>query len=88
MKTTDIRPAFLQGKELRRDVYIKHPKESETDVGVVWKLKHGLYGLTDEARQFFISVNEELLKIGSKISETDPAMFYLHKGDKLSGIVC
>ena len=30
----------------------------------------------------------ELLKLGCKISEMDPAMFYLHKGDKLSGIVC
>ena len=88
VKTTDIRSAFLKGKELRRDVYIKPPKESETDEGVVWKLKHGLYGLKDGARQFYISVKEELLKLGCKISEMDPAMFYLHKGDKLSGTVC
>ena len=88
MKTTDIRSAFLQGKELRRDVYIMPPKESETDEGVVWKLKHGLYGLKDGTRQFYISVKEELLKLGCKISEMDPAMFYLHKEDKLSGIVC
>ena len=33
-------------------------------------------------------MNEELLKLGCKISEMDPAMLYLHKGDKLSGIVC
>ena len=88
VKTTDIRSVFLQGKELRRDVYIKPPKESETDEGVVWKLKYGLYGLKDGARQFYINVKEELLKLGCKISEMDPAMFYLHKGDKLSGIVC
>ena len=85
VKTTDIRSAFLQGKELKHDVYIKSPKESETDEGVVWKLKHGL---KDGARQFYVSVKEELLKLGCEISETDPAMFYLHKGDKLSGIVC
>ena len=88
VKTTDIKSAFLQGKELRRDVYIKPPKESDTDNGVVWKLKHGLYGLKDGARQFYISIKEELLKLGCKISEMDPAMFFLHKGDKLSGIVC
>ena len=33
-------------------------------------------------------MKEELLKLGCKISKMDPAMFYLHKGDKLSGIVC
>ena len=88
MKTTDIKYAFLQGKELRRDVYIKPPKESDTDNGVVWKLKHRLYGLKDGAKQFYISIKEELLKLGCKISEMDPAMFFLHKGDKLSGIVC
>ena len=54
----------------------------------MWKLKYGLYGLKGGARQFFISVKEELLKLGCKISEMDQAMFYLHKGDKLSGIVC
>ena len=86
VKTTDIRFAYLQGKELRRDVYIKPPKESETDEGVVWKLKHGLYGLKDGARQFYVSVKEKLLK-WCKISEMDPTMFYLHKGDNLSGIV-
>ena len=81
VKTTGKRSVF------RRDVYIKPPKESETDEGVVWKLKHGLYGLKDGARQFYVSVKEELLKLWCKISEMDPAMFYLHKGDKLSGIV-
>ena len=74
MKTTDIKSAFLQGKELRHNVYIKPPKESDTDNGVVWKLKHGLYGLKDGARQFYISIKEELLKLGCKISEMDPAM--------------
>ena len=54
----------------------------------MWKLKHGLYGLKDGARQFYLSVKEKLLKLGCKISEMDPTMFYLHKGDILSGIVC
>ena len=88
MKTTDIISALLQGKELRRAVYIKPPKESKSNKYAVRKLKHGLYGLKDGARQFYISVKEEILKLGCKISEMDPVMFFLHKGDKLSGIVC
>ena len=78
VKTTDIKSAFLQGQELRRDVYIKPPRESSTGQGIVWKLKHGLYGLKDGARQFNLSVKEELIKLGCKMCEIDPAMFFVH----------
>jgi hypothetical protein len=56
LKTTDIKSAFLQGKKLDREVYIKPPVESETAEGFIWKLKHRLYGLKDGARQFYMSV--------------------------------
>ena len=88
VKTTDIKSAFLQGQELRRDVYIKPPRESSAEQGIVWKLKHGLYGLKDGARQFYLSVKEELFKLGCKMCEIDPAMFFVHKDGKLSGIIC
>ena len=88
VKTTDIKSAFLQGQELRREVYIKPPRESSTGQGIVWKLKHGLYGLKDGARQFYLSVKEELFKLGCKMCEIDPAMFFVHKDGKLSGIIC
>jgi hypothetical protein len=42
VKTTDIKSAFLQGKQLERDVYIRPPKESNTQDGFIWILKHGL----------------------------------------------
>ena len=88
VKTTDIKSAFLQGREIRRDVYIKPHRESDTEKGTIWKLKHGLYGLKDGARQFYLSVKDELLRLGCKISELDPAMFWLHNSGKLSGIIC
>ena len=69
IKTTDIKSAFLQGKEIRRDVYIKPPKESGVAKGIIWKLKHGLYGLKDGARQFYLSVKDELLKLGCKMCD-------------------
>ena len=62
VKTTDIKSAFLQGKELDREVYIRPPRESHTPSNMIWKLKHGLYGLKDGARQFFISVKKKLLE--------------------------
>ena len=62
-KTTDIKSAFLQGKEIDHDVNSRLPAESHIPNNMIWKLKHGLYGLKDCARQFFISVKEELLKL-------------------------
>ena len=88
VKTTDIKSAFLQGKELDRDVYIRPPRESQIPSNMIWKLKHGLYGLKDGARQFFISVKEELLKLGFRQCTLDPAILYVHKDGKLRGIIC
>ena len=88
VKTTDIKSAFLQGKELERDIYIRPPKESQTPQGLIWKLKHGLYGLKDGARQFYESVREELMKLGFTQCRLDPALFYVHKDNRLRGIIC
>ena len=35
VKTTDMSSAFLQGKELDRDVYIRPPKESKAPKHVI-----------------------------------------------------
>ena len=88
VKTTDIKSAFLQGKELDRDVYIRPPKESKAPKHVIWKLKHGLYGLKDGARQFYESVKEELINLGFIQCKLDPAVFYVHKNKKLIGMIC
>ena len=47
-----------------------------------------LYGLKDGARQFYLSVKDELLRLGCKMSELDPAMFFLHNSGKLSVTIC
>ena len=88
VKTTDIKPAFLQGKTLDRDIYIKPPEESKTPQDIIWNLKHGLYGLKDGARQFYESVKDELLKLGFSQCKLDPAVFYIQENRKLGGIIC
>ena len=88
LKTTDIKSAFLQGKELEREIYIKPPKESKTPEHLIWKLKHGLYGLKDGARQFYESVKEELMKLGFTQCKLDPAAFYVQKDSRLRGMIC
>lgn len=44
IKTTDIKSAFLQGKKLSRDFYLRPPIDSEVSEGIIWKLRHCLYG--------------------------------------------
>lgn len=88
IKTTDIKSAFLQGKQLDRNVFITPPVESNTPLDYIWKLKHGLYGLKDGARQFYISVKEELINLGFIQSKLDPAMFILRDTQDIHGIIC
>ena len=88
VKTTDIKSAFLQGKEIDRDVFLKPPVESNTKEGIIWKLKHCLYGLKDGARQFYLSVKEELMKLGFVQCSIDPTLFYIQQQGKLTGMIC
>ena len=41
----NVKTAFLQGKQLDRDVYIKPPREAETTS--LWKLRKCVYGLNE-----------------------------------------
>jgi hypothetical protein len=86
IKTTDIKSAFLQGKEMEREVFLTPPKEVRTP-GVIWKLKHCLYGLNDAAGQFYKSVVDCLKGIGCSQSSMDPALFYKHEKEKLIGVI-
>ena len=73
--TMDMRTAFLQGSDLRRDVFIKPPAGFAT-VGVLWKLKKCIYGLVDAARHWYDRVKSELLDVGCIVSMYDPCLFY------------
>ena len=73
----DIKAAFLQGKDLDRDVFLKPPKEANA-VGKLWKLRRCVYGLNDASRYWFMRVREELYKVGCKSSKADPTVFYFH----------
>ena len=78
IKTTDIKSAFLQGKELDRTVYIRPPKEARTkEKRVVWKLQKCLYGLSDASRQFYMAVRDVLITCNCKQSSVEPSLFYL-----------
>ena len=49
INSIDIKAAFLQGKSIDRDLYLKPPKEAEAQ-GRLWKLKKAVYRLLDASR--------------------------------------
>lgn len=85
IKSTDIKSAFLQGQQLEREVFIKPPKEANTDA--LWLLKRCLYGLNDAARQFYMSLKTELLSLGFQMSKLDPSLFFLKSDGELCGVL-
>ena len=84
INSLDIRAAFLQGKPISREVYLKPPREANMK-GKLWKLQKCVYGLNDASRNFYLKVKEELLKLGCKCCQLDQALFYYHK-DGLQGL--
>ena len=87
IKSTDIKSAFLQGDEIDRVVHLKPPPEACCP-NKVWRLKKSLYGLNDAARQFFLSLTNELIRLGCKQSAFDPTLHFMTDKDNiLIGII-
>ena len=84
--TVDIKSAFLQGNEISRDIFLKPPPEY--DNGKLWKLHKTVYGLSDAARQWYITVKEQLILLGLSVSQLDPALFSWEHNGVVDGIIC
>ena len=52
LRKIDVRAAFLQAKQLEREVFLKPPKDIKKEK-IIWKLKKPLYGLNDVSRRFW-----------------------------------
>ena len=74
--TSDVKSAFLQGRELSRTVLLKPPREAGAPKDMLWKLNVALYGLDDASLQFHLKCKEVFEKMDLKQSKLDPAMFY------------
>ena len=86
LKALDITSAFLQGKELKRLVYVIPPKEYKKK-GVLWKLKKCVYGLCDAARQWYEEVKDTFTEAGIIKCPYDDAFFYWFVDGSLEGIM-
>ena len=72
----DIRSAFLQGKAIQRELFLKPPIEAGLE-NVLWKLKKTIYGLMDAGRKWYLRVKEVLLSFQMQMSIYDESLFYL-----------
>ena len=71
----DIETAFLQGKNFDRQVYLSPPSEASVPEGYLWKLCKCAYGLSDASRTWYLTVRDELMKLGAVPSKYDQAIF-------------
>ena len=84
--TIDVKSAYLQGDNIKRDIYLKPPKEY--DEGKLWKLKKNVYGLCDAARAWYLRVKKELNDLSVEICNLDNSLFAWKREGKLEGIIC
>ena len=81
----DVKSAFLQGIDITRDVFIKPPKEANTDM--IWKLLRCIYGLADAGRHWYLRIMEVLLDLGLIQCTYDKAIFLWYDNNNLCGII-
>ena len=84
--SVDIRAAFLQSKELTRDVYVLPPKDIAV-IGSLWKLKKPLYGLNDASRRLWLRVKEIFENENMRTLPGDEAFYYQYIDGVLNGMI-
>ena len=86
LKAMDVSSAFLQGREIKREVYVK-PPAGICEKGKLWRLKRCLYGLADAPREWYERVCEEMKRLDGKMSVFDKSVFLWHKNNQLIGLM-
>ena len=85
-RTLDIKTAYLQGENIKREIYIKPPKEVICDG--LWQLKKTVYGLKDAAKAWYEKVVKVVSELGGNKSRLEPNVFYWKKGGEVIGLLC
>ena len=75
LHSIDYKTAFLQGTQINRTLYLRPPRECNTEK--IWKLKKTVYGLADAPKVWFLRLKKELLKLGVQVSSYDQGIFFL-----------
>ena len=87
LRSIDIRAAFLQARELDREVYLLPPSDLREE-GMLWKLKKPLYGLNDASRKFWLRVKKAFADFGLRRIEGDEALYFKRDEEgRLEGMI-
>ena len=82
----DVQAAFLQGKKITREVYIRPPPEAESDK--LWKLNKCIYGLVDGPRMWYEELHDTLVQHKMTVSSYDDSFLFFHdEFGTLNGII-
>ena len=87
MKCGDIRSAFLQGRDLKRNIFVKPPEEAGVPDGYLWKLRKSVYGTADGGRHFYLKLRDEAENLKMNTLDGDLSVFYKVRDNKLEGII-
>lgn len=76
LHSLDIKNAFLTGDKLQRQVYMVPPKDVKgVDPNDVYQAMHGVYGLGDAARMWWLRLRRLFLSNGFEQALHDPTLF-------------
>jgi len=64
INSIDVKSAFLQGNNIEREIFVRPPREAQTDK--LWLLNECVYGLADASRYWYLRVRNELTKLGAQ----------------------
>ena len=85
----DVSTAFLSGKTVDRDLYVKPPRDLKcVDPAVLWKILKSAYGLSEATRLWYIQARELLRKCGFEEIPWAPATFIKKRAGKVVAILC
>ena len=84
LNSIDFKTAFLQGDPIERDIYMRPPKQAQTNK--LWKLNKTVYGLNDAPRQWYLRLKKTIVELGCVLSTLDSGLFFVH-GEGLEGII-
>jgi hypothetical protein len=83
----DVKTAFLNG-ELEEEIYMQQPQGyEEGESGTVCHLRKTLYGLRQAPRAWHTRLKTELVTLGFRAAEADPALFVRRVGEELTYVV-
>ena len=86
MYNCDVTAAFLQSEYMKREVYVKPPKDVAPK-GTLWRLLVPMYGLPEAGLCWFLTVNKDLKGRGMKEVTLDPAAYFWNpSGNNLKGL--